>query len=95
LIHSAQVIERITKPKVFKRRRSRCRSIDPASEVHSGYRIEATNQDKAVVPLDRGADFPWAETTITIAITITIPADHAGLQRIRMKTRSIAYAIQV
>lgn len=60
------------------------------------YRIEATNQDKAVVPPYGAADFPRAESTITITImiTITIPPDHAGL-RTRVRNRSIAYATYV
>jgi hypothetical protein len=49
----------MTKPKVRKCRERRYLSIDRASEVRLGYRIEATNQDKAVVPLyGRAADGP-------------------------------------
>jgi hypothetical protein len=85
--------KRITKPKVPKCRERRYLSIDRASEVRLGYRIEATNQDKAGVPLYGGAaDIPRAERTITITITITIPPDHAGFRCIRVRNRSIAYA---
>jgi hypothetical protein len=64
-------VKRVTKAKISKRREPRYRSIDRASEVRLGYRIEATNQDKAVVPL-WWSRLSAGRKTIAIAIAITI-----------------------